>query len=549
MMTPASTLTSTELQRLHPAIELSWRRSRMCGVDPRTQIDRLDLTEVDSDAPLLTAARPVLRRMLADLGELPVAVLLAGRDGLVLDVLTTAGRGPLADMARTRIGRRCTEEQVGTNSIGTALELGRGIHIRGEEHYLESLRALNCWGAPIEHPMSGRTEGVLSICGADSTPSAGLGPFLSYAARDIRERLLAEAPRRHLELLSAFQIASRQHRAVLVLGTDMVLATPAATAMLEPIDHVRLREYADGLGRDDVLREDVAQLASGATVSLTIRRCGGGLLITIGRPGTEPRITVPRGPNARFSTRHALAGELAAARDGRLRTLLTGEAGTGRSTAVRELAAEVREVDCAGASRPGWKEQLVEALTGPDLVVLDGIEALPRDTALWASNRIVESDAWVAMTGPSAEQLSGDHAALVACCEVHVHLQPLRTRTAELPVVLREMTDAIAGKPLRWTSEALAALAGHRWPGNLHELRAVIQHVAQSAEDDCATVRTLPCSIVEGPGRTLNPLQRSEREVIAATLSACHGNKVHAAAHLGISRTTLYKRLRALDLS
>jgi transcriptional regulator of acetoin/glycerol metabolism len=162
----------------------------MCGVDPSAQVDRLEQYTVDPNSPLLTAARPVLRKMVEELGDAPLAVLLAGRDGLVLDVLTAENRGQLADMARTRIGRRCTEELVGTNSIGTALELGRGVQIRGDEHYLESLRSLNCLGVPVENPISGRTEGVLSICGERSTVNAGLGPFLSYAARDIRERLL-----------------------------------------------------------------------------------------------------------------------------------------------------------------------------------------------------------------------------------------------------------------------------------------------------------------------------------------------------------------------
>jgi transcriptional regulator of acetoin/glycerol metabolism len=49
-------------------------------------------------------------------------------------------------------------------------------------------------------------------------------------------------------------------------------------------------------------------------------------------------------------------------------------------------------------------------------------------------------------------------------------------------------------------------------------------------------------------GRPLNPLQRSEREVISTTLQACNGNKVHASAHLGISRTTLYRRMRELGI-
>jgi sigma-54 dependent transcriptional regulator, acetoin dehydrogenase operon transcriptional activator AcoR len=541
----------------------------MCGVDPAAQVDRLEEFEVDPDTPLLTAARPVLRKMMEELGDVPLAVLLAGRDGLVLDVLTAEGHGPLADMARTRLGRRCTEELVGTNSIGTALELGRGVQIRGDEHYLESLRSLNCLGTPVENPISGRAEGVLSICGGRSSVNAGLGPFLSYAARDIRDRLLAAAPRRHLELLGAFEVASRRHRAVVVLGADLVLATPEATAVLEPVDHISLRERARGLGPAGVLYEELAELASGKVVSLTIRRCGGtdggGVLVEIGLPASAPRVKVPRGSNVRFSAKDAVARELEGARQGRRRVLITGERGTGRTTAVRELAAgaKIVSLDCGEAARAGWDDLLVSTLAesasgraddgSQTLVALEGIDALPTDTALRALDRIAGSPAWVVMTAPPPEDIRGEHAALVACCEVNVALQPLQARTAELPAVLREMTRSVAdledSRSLRWTSEAIAALVAHPWPGNLHELRAVVQQVVRAAVDGCVTVDALPFSVAGGPSRALSPLQRSEREVIAATLRACNGNKVHVAAHLGISRTTLYKRLRELQIA
>jgi transcriptional regulator of acetoin/glycerol metabolism len=543
----------------------------MCGVDPSAQVDRLEQYTVDPNSPLLTAARPVLRKMVEELGDAPLAVLLAGRDGLVLDVLTAENRGQLADMARTRIGRRCTEELVGTNSIGTALELGRGVQIRGDEHYLESLRSLNCLGVPVENPISGRTEGVLSICGERSTVNAGLGPFLSYAARDIRERLLASAPRRHLELLGVFEVASRRHGAVVVLGPDLVLASPAATALLEPLDHATLRERTRDLGRDRVLREEPVELASGRTVSLTIRRCGGsgsaGVLVEIGHSESGPRAKVPRGLNVHRSAKEAVAREMHNARRGRRRTLITGERGTGRTTAVHELAAGAKVVvlDCGVAGRAGsrWEELLDSALAdsvdpraavdgSAALVALEGIDALPTDVALRTLGRIAESSAWVVMTAPPPEDISAEHAALVACCEVNLHLRPLRARAAELPALLREMTRSVTGprgsKQLRWTSEATAALVAHPWPGNLHELRAVVAQVARTAVGGCVTVETLPFSVAGGPSRALNPLQRSEREVITATLRACNGNKAHVAAHLGISRTTLYKRLRELRI-
>ncbi|WFR73862.1 helix-turn-helix domain-containing protein [Prescottella defluvii] len=53
------------------------------------------------------------------------------------------------------------------------------------------------------------------------------------------------------------------------------------------------------------------------------------------------------------------------------------------------------------------------------------------------------------------------------------------------------------------------------------------------------------------PGRVarLGGRERAERDAIIEALQESHGNKVHAAARLGISRTTLYSRIRALDIT
>ena len=551
-----------------PSIALSWRRSSLCGVDPRAELDGLDRHEVDPDSPLLLAARPVLRQMVEDLADLPLAVLLAGRDGIVLDVHSSAHRGQLAEMARTRIGRRCTEDLVGTNSIGTVLEIRSRIHIRGHEHYLESLRSLDCVGAPITHPVTGRMEGVLSICGGPAGGTTDLGPFLSYATRDIENRLLSGAPHGHLRLLSAFQVASRRHSEVVVLADDLVLATPAAAAVLGPPDHEFLRERGARLRAGEVLRDEAAELSSGRIVALTLRPCGSdageGILVEIRPADSGWRVKVPRGSNVRFSAKQVVDRELDLARGDRRRTLVTGERGTGRSTVVGQLAGSTRLItlDCADAERDGprWEARLDEALrsasaaegTPPALVVLEDVDLLPAAAALRTLERVAESDAWVALTAAPPEQLSGEQAALVACCEGHVHLQPLRARAAELPTLVHDITEGVSGpgaKAPRWTPDALAALAAHAWPGNLHELRAVVRQAARTAVDGCVTAEKLPSSVDRGTTRSLSPLQRSEREVISATLRACHGNKVHVATHLGISRTTLYKRMRELGIT
>jgi transcriptional regulator of acetoin/glycerol metabolism len=80
-------------------------------------------------------------------------------------------------------------------------------------------------------------------------------------------------------------------------------------------------------------------------------------------------------------------------------------------------------------------------------------------------------------------------------------------------------------------------------------MQAMVEHVARTAVNGSVTVADLPSSVKSLPRRQLTPLQRSDREVIAAHLRACNGNKVHVARALGISRSTLYKKLRELELT
>jgi transcriptional regulator of acetoin/glycerol metabolism len=519
----------------------------------------LPIESFDPGQRLLSAADGVLSQMMDDLAGTSLAVLLADRDGLIIDARTPAARGAIVDLTVSRVGRRCLEELAGTNSIGTALELSRPVRIRGAEHYLESLQDFDCLGVPVIHPTTTRSEGVLSLGGASGTLSPALSPFLTYAARDIQKQLHAGTPRGQLELLTAFHHACRAPGAVLVLGPDMVLATPDAAAMLDPVDHQMLRDRGSGLQAGVIARLDV-ELSSGRRVRLLLERCGSdrsrGILVRISTEVREHRPRVPRGANVRGPAADLISNALDAARAVGAPVLITGEAGTGRTRAVRTLAADapVHLVDCSTSPDPAaaFAAALRVGRGGADLVALDGIESLPAATARQLLSLVMGTEVRVVMTAPPLDELSGAHAALVACCRNHVHLPPLRARASELPGLLDAITTALALQldvpPARWSAEALAVLLAHSWPGNFHEFRVVVEQVLRDGSPALVSADALPSSVRESSRRRLTPLQRSEREVIIATLQGCNGNKVHAAGELGISRSTLYKRMRELGV-
>ena len=102
---------------------------------------------------------------------------------------------------------------------------------------------------------------------------------------------------------------------------------------------------------------------------------------------------------------------------------------------------------------------------------------------------------------------------------------------------------------------ALAALSAHQWPGNIRELRNVLEQAAMltdsarlSAKDFVQVLPAAPAANAPHPkAGALRPLPQLiaelERSSIQSALVATGGNKVSAAKLLGISRATLYEKL------
>lgn len=137
-----------------------------------------------------------------------------------------------------------------------------------------------------------------------------------------------------------------------------------------------------------------------------------------------------------------------------------------------------------------------------------------------------------------------------------ITLPPLRERLEDLELlceVLLEQVALQAGLPQYGLhSDALALLARHAWPGNIRELRNVLERTLILAEGssikaaDLATILPdLPVAPSPQPRRLAEVVAAAERQALAQALEACAGNKLRAARMLGISRATLYDRLNS----
>ncbi len=140
---------------------------------------------------------------------------------------------------------------------------------------------------------------------------------------------------------------------------------------------------------------------------------------------------------------------------------------------------------------------------------------------------------------------------------VTIELPPLRERTQDVPDLVEHFltTRQIGPKRARIQPEALEALIRYPWPGNIRELANVIERAQILAEDYLISVddlpdnfaATLPASPESGGGNPMH-LREVERRHVQSVLQQEHGNKVHAAKVLGISRRALYRLIEKYHL-
>ena len=150
---------------------------------------------------------------------------------------------------------------------------------------------------------------------------------------------------------------------------------------------------------------------------------------------------------------------------------------------------------------------------------------------------------------------------------IPIHVPPLRERMEDIPLLAGYFVTRYARRYLRAVEgispEAMRALMGYSWPGNIRELKNCLARAVILSKKSYLSLDALPEKIakqtysVEGPfateieddpslqGLTLRDM---EMDLIISTMKRCHGNKTLAAKVLGISRKGLYEKMARLGI-
>lgn len=564
-------------------VAASWRRSASCGVQPSAVASGYT-PALDLDSRLLRCARPVIDQLGEEMADVAVCVALTdNRARLLARKDTSSGVGRMLDRVHFAQGFDFAEGAIGTNGVGTVLEFGESVHIVGSEHFVDTLQSFACAGAPVRDPFTGRIVGVLDIsCVTDhSTPL--MHSLVRSAAHRIERNLLLDRNQVQQALYDAYTRAdARTREAVLAVGQRVVIANVAMQTMLGPGDQDVLTDHARFVMRHHDTVDDRVDLPSGCLVRLrgTVVSVGfdvAGLVAVVtvvSEPGEDvkrearPAVVRPargsgRPPTVQAEQAHRRLGISCAAWRGAAATVaagllarepvvVLGERGTGRRTLLTDLAGtqgDARRVVVIEAGEieagPHAVAARLERADPGVLVVLHGIDRLTSAGVALVLAALPDVPGSVAATATEVGGAGSMHAPLLSVFRVSATLPPLRYRGADIAGLATVLLAELAPhREVRLSAEALRVLGRYRWPGNVSQLSGALVEALSRRPVGCIEVADLPAYCQTAPRTSLRPVDEIERDAIVGALRETGGNRVVAAATLGIARSTLYRKIR-----
>lgn len=541
----------------------SWRRSQAAIGDPGNIGEVPHVPEALLDEHLLEMFGAPMNRFAEDLEGTGLALLLADSRGQILQrwCEDRQSRSHLDRVGTTR-GAVLAENTVGTNGVGTVIASGGSVQIRGTEHYADIYQNAVCTGAPVRHPITRRLLAVVTLS-CDLTPRSDLlKPLVKSMTVQLEQHVMSVEQPSTRQMFNVFLDQSRSRQVpVVAFGPQGVLIQSEQANQLTPHDIALLR----GLG-DDAANSGryVLELSSGQTEAELVAVGRGNHVVVLDGPAqaTRRRPTTPArrtiGMAGRSPDWLALVSRIERARSSEEPVLLAGESGVGKTSLA--LGAPYRSggapstvtlIDAAERHIVGsreWLSNLRVAFEGSRPVVIRGIETLDAP-ALDGMRAIIDGRTTPA---PLVLTLATSEREDLELFELRfgatgVWIPPLRDRVSDLPELWSALVATqSADLRLELSPAALDLLRAYHWPGNVKELRQLITQLVSAGKTGTVDAADLPAAMQAT--RNLSMIERVELEAIRKALQEADGNRVKAADILGISRATVYRKMKAYRL-
>lgn len=626
-------------------ISESWRRCFRSGVNPYSTathncLDALALHEVLKEKEqLIKIAKPFMANLYKFVRGSGFVVVLTDEDGHIMEMFgdDDTPQNPLTkDFFR---GASWSEEEAGTNAIGTALRIGAPIQVSGAEHFCQKHHCLTCSAAPI-FAADGRLIAILDVSGASCASHLHTLGMVVAAAEAIMAQLSIQRKNYELAIVNnrLTNFFNSVSDGVIIVDKKEVIIelNPAAKTVLRkeilgmPVGRI-FAQRANFPGQSLSIGEPYSDREVLIDTKDGLRYClvssepvvneqgdvAGGIIIL--RPSKQVHNLVNRLSGYSATLEFAnIVGESSEIRDAiRLATLaattpsnilLQGESGTGKEIFAQAIHNQSTQhngpflaLNCGaipreligselfgyedgaftGAKR-GGKPGKFELASGGTLF-LDEIGDMPLEQQA-ALLRVIQEKKLTRIGGDktipvNARLICATNKNLLQEVErgafrqdlyyrlnvMAITIPPLRSRSGDIPLLFRHFLDKMGhdrGSSFYAEPAVVECLKLYGWPGNVRELQNVVERAASLAEDGIITLQHLPAEFfmpassslpLAGPsGQILNcreQRQQAARDVekhkIQRLLNVHAGNVSRVARELGVSRKTLYNKMRA----
>lgn len=562
----------------------SWLRSRHYGLD-RTDdlvpfVRPALLNEVrGQNGWVAQLARPLIERLGGEINRQPSIVVVSDAKGLVLETCGNSHFLRKASRISLAPGNLWGEQARGTNAIGTALALGGLCEVNGDEHFLNQNAGLYCSAAPIYRP-DGLIAGVLDISTPAQRPFDDARSLILQAVRHIEHQwVMGCVTPQHwtLRLHSDARVLGSAHELILVFR-DEILTAANRLAMQE------FNLSAASFGTLDfatLFPEMQRQTLNAPRQTLAVNNRHYYSLLQM--PERHSQVVRPRelpfdrdGADRQKALRILNAG---------LALCISGETGCGKEYFSQRLFEESHRrqgnfvaINCAalpenlieselfgyapgaftGANPKGYLGKIREADGG--VLFLDEIGDMPlslqtrllrvlqEKTVTPLGSRLsyaVDFSLVCATHQDLAQQVAAGafrEDLMYRIQEFNLRILPLRQRAHVDRFILNLWRELGAeSRSIRLAPETVAVLARYPWPGNVRQLLSTLKVLLALADDgELITPDALPeqFCVLPLPADPHAPPQ----EMLDAIRSA-NGNISLAAKRLGVSRSTLYRKM------
>ncbi|MFC4464629.1 sigma-54-dependent Fis family transcriptional regulator [Streptomyces xiangluensis] len=556
--------------------------------------------DLDMSSRLVRCSQPIIDRLSEETAEIPLSIALSdGRARVLTRVDTARTIGLMLDNVSFAPGFGYAEGGIGTNGVGTVFESGQPIHIVGPEHFHECLQPFACSGAPVRDPLSGRIEGVLDISCLTEHSNPLMHSLVRAAAHEIERNLLLDRSHSQQALFETFvRVDARSRDAVMALGGTVTMANASAHILLTPSEQQTVQDHARHLMSRRDRAVDQLELSTGKVVRIRGTRITAGhdvvgivvevALVAEGSPDRPsplaaeeavPPPTMDTGAGLNLSqllTPSTLSGsgrsplwkracrDIASAMSRHEALLVMGETGTGKFSLVAEIYHRVNPggrsvlIDAVDISHSSYTdaEVALEATALPTLYIFRKIDQLSTQgverlntflLALADSDRPVYVAATLSDANIDSDLPFHD---LLAHFQQAATVPPLRHRTEDIPAVVVQVLNKISAKrDTRVSPAALRVICHYSWPHNIRQLEEALSAALLRRPVGEIQPEDLPGYCHDAARRQLTGMEAIERDAIIKALHDANGNRVQAAAALGIARSSLYRKLKSFGVT